>query len=1050
MPIARAARRRFRFHTPALALAVVVAAVLSTVAPMSSVDAADALETRSVSGVVSLPAGVPAEWLAAVQVSASSGSSYKSSAVDPVTGAYTIADVEPGSYRVQFSVNQYWDGAKYVRPNLVSEYFDEATNYSDATPVDVTMSSAADIDADLALGRTISGRVTLPEGAEPAWLSAISVRASASNGGSGYTQLDPATGEYSITGLAPGDYRVQFNVGQYWDGSRSVRPNLVSEYYDDVTDWGSATTVDVLAGDRSGINAALEPGRSITGTVVLPEGAPSEWLRSVSVSASSINGSMIGGLSATPDPIAGQYTITGLAPGSYQVAFRVMSGMPGTEIPNLVDEYYDNAYSLSTATPVDVTGADMAGIDAALESGRSISGTVTLPADAPTEWRQGIGVSAMTPTGDQLGYGNNVKLDPATGAYTYSRLPAGEFVVYFSASGYPDGSSWAPTDIAAEYYDKAPTRAEATLVSTTAGDVTGIDAQLQHGGGIEMDLDVSALLGTGTGIGISITDLPGNVLTSYGDPMPQDGRYQITVGNLTPGSYRIAVTTSTWDEQTDEATIASTQFLRFGSGTSVNVTAGHTITGPVTARAADATISGNIRAEGFTSTGDILGSVMAYERLEGDWIRLPDVRFDTTQNGATPYSLAIPSGTYTVGYETDHATTGIDVQEQWWSGRSTLATADAIALTANGTHADTNGSIRPADYVPVVEAPSPPREVAAIPGDGTATVSWSAPDSDGGAPISQYTVRADPGGKTVSTSGVRSAVFTGLQNGTGYAFTVVATNTSGKTSQASTPSSTVTPQAQVKPPITFTDTAGHTFAKEIAWLAETGATRGWQVGENTFEFRPQQQILRAEMAAFLYRLAGSPDFSPTAESPFIDVPTTHTFYKEILWLASTGISRGWDTPNGVEFRPQWPTSREVMAAFLYRYQDQPAYSPDGESPFTDVIAGSNVFHKEIMWLASQGISTGWDIGYGCREYRPSQNVLRAEMAAFIYRMENGGGSPLDVSTCAPPPSPLISGSVTAGAFCAQQYAGWYGYTSTGRLMRCETSPTDSRLRWREV
>jgi putative cell wall-binding protein len=47
-----------------------------------------------------------------------------------------------------------------------------------------------------------------------------------------------------------------------------------------------------------------------------------------------------------------------------------------------------------------------------------------------------------------------------------------------------------------------------------------------------------------------------------------------------------------------------------------------------------------------------------------------------------------------------------------------------------------------------------------------------------------------------------------------------------------------------------------------------------------------------------------------------------------------------------------------------------------------------------------------------------------------------------------PPGPVVSGSVTAGAFCARAVAGWYGYTSGGTLMQCKISSTDSRLRWR--
>lgn len=203
-------------------------------------------------------------------------------------------------------------------------------------------------------------------------------------------------------------------------------------------------------------------------------------------------------------------------------------------------------------------------------------------------------------------------------------------------------------------------------------------------------------------------------------------------------------------------------------------------------------------------------------------------------------------------------------------------------------------------------------------------------------------------------------------------------------------------------PITFTDIDGHVFQNEILWLANNGISRGWEVAPNVYEFRPQNQILRGEMAAFLYRLAGQPTYTPSTVSPFVDVPTWHVFYKEISWLASTGISRGWATPNGIEFRPEWPTTREVMAAFLHRFEGSPGFIPTGASPFQDVQPGI-VFYNEILWLASEGISTGWDVGYGCREYRPGQNVLRSEMAAFLHRMTNGGSAPVTADTCAAPP-----------------------------------------------
>jgi uncharacterized protein (TIGR02145 family) len=75
-----------------------------------------------------------------------------------------------------------------------------------------------------------------------------------------------------------------------------------------------------------------------------------------------------------------------------------------------------------------------------------------------------------------------------------------------------------------------------------------------------------------------------------------------------------------------------------------------------------------------------------------------------------------------------------------------------------------------------------------------ATVPYTAPAYNGGSVITTYTAVADPGGFTGSLSqvGSGSITVTGLTNGTGYTFTVTATNAIG-TSTASAPSDMVTP-----------------------------------------------------------------------------------------------------------------------------------------------------------------------------------------------------------------------------------------------------------------
>ena len=84
----------------------------------------------------------------------------------------------------------------------------------------------------------------------------------------------------------------------------------------------------------------------------------------------------------------------------------------------------------------------------------------------------------------------------------------------------------------------------------------------------------------------------------------------------------------------------------------------------------------------------------------------------------------------------------------------------------------------------VITAPGSPTNVAADPGDGTATISWEAPLSDGGAPITNYTVyRGEVSGNLTAliTLGVQlNYTDLGLENGHTYHYAVTATNSIGE------------------------------------------------------------------------------------------------------------------------------------------------------------------------------------------------------------------------------------------------------------------------------
>jgi subtilisin family serine protease len=89
-----------------------------------------------------------------------------------------------------------------------------------------------------------------------------------------------------------------------------------------------------------------------------------------------------------------------------------------------------------------------------------------------------------------------------------------------------------------------------------------------------------------------------------------------------------------------------------------------------------------------------------------------------------------------------------------------------------------------------VTTPGAPTGVTATGGNSAATVSWTAPSSNGGAVISSYTAVSSPGGYTCTTTTLSCSV-AGLTNGVSYTFTVSARNVAGS-GMSSTASNSVT------------------------------------------------------------------------------------------------------------------------------------------------------------------------------------------------------------------------------------------------------------------
>jgi hypothetical protein len=281
-------------------------------------------------------------------------------------------------------------------------------------------------------------------------------------------------------------------------------------------------------------------------------------------------------------------------------------------------------------------------------------------------------------------------------------------------------------------------------------------------------------------------------------------------------------------------------------------------------------------------------------------------------------------------------------------------------------------------------APAAPTGVSAAAGNGSATVSWTAPSS-GGSPITSYTITPYIGSTAQTPTTITgsppatSTTIGGLTNGTAYTFTVEATNAVG-TSAESSPSNSVTPSAPTAPaaPTGVSAAAGNGSAT-VSWTAPSSGG---------------SPITSYTITPYIGSTAQTPTTitgSPPATSTTINGLTNGTSYTFTV-RATNAIGTG---PDSAQSNSVTPVAATIVPAFVQKASNHSgAASTITTTPTANITAGDRLVVLVGVW--ANGSPTASKVtdsaGNTYTEVQHFQASDKTELSVWTAPITAGGGT----------------------------------------------------------
>jgi hypothetical protein len=324
-----------------------------------------------------------------------------------------------------------------------------------------------------------------------------------------------ASGAYTISHLLPGSYTLAFSPPRTTNLQTGYRGGTAPTYFSVST----PVVVTIVSASLTGRNIRLPAGYKISGKVTRSNGTTA--IANVPVRAVGT------GIDSTTTDSAGNYTLMGLSPGSYEVSFGHDSAAD-----NQTGCWYTTAASKFSAscaheTAVVISSANKTGISPKIPNTLKITGYVKTRAATPVP----IVDADVSASGAEYGFA----VTDDTGKYTLEGLNAGSYTIEVQgpyASRVPDGyyNATAPY-----YWSKMTASASSVTISAAVTTLATIEPPIGYyikgkitntsNSPVE-DVNVVAVGGAGTAAEnpSTYTDDSGNY--SIG-PLPPGNTYKI-------------------------------------------------------------------------------------------------------------------------------------------------------------------------------------------------------------------------------------------------------------------------------------------------------------------------------------------------------------------------------------------------------------------------------------------------------------------------------------------------------------------------------------------